>query len=321
VETSKLFTASQANPISWWLLALCLAVLAGSSSNWVLQLVIAISSLLTVFIFREDAPWSKSIRFYIYLAIFVVVFRVIFRIIFNIPIPGAETAFDLPSLEISLGFGPSVSLFGQVSFNALQSGATDGLRLAAIILAIAMATSLANPRRLLKSTPGALYEIASAISVAINLAPQLINSLQRVRRARMLRGRSKGLGAMAGIVIPVLEDAIDGSLSLAASMDARGFGRKGQQSKTEVLLSRLVSLLTIALIAIGSFLLLTSSENQLPAILVLFSGVVSTYFTIKLNSKASLRTRLKPEKWMLPDYVLLFLSTLFVLLALSGWVA
>ncbi len=321
MENSKLLTASMANPISWWVLALSLAILAGSSSSWILQLAISIASLLTVFVFREDAPWSKSIRFYIYLAIFVILARVLFRIIFNIQVPGAETAINLPALEISLGFGPNVTLFGQVGFSALQSGATDGLRLAAIILSIAMASSLANPRRLLKSTPGALYEIASAISVAINLAPQLINSLQRVRKARTLRGRSRGLGAMAGTVIPVLEDAIDGSLSLAASMDARGFGRKGEQTKTQVVASRVVSLMTIVLISVGIFLLLTSSENQLPAILVLSLGVLASYFTIKLNSKASLRTRLKPEKWQFPDYLLLAFSATFLILALSGWVS
>ena len=319
VKKTKTFSASAANPISWWLLAISLAVLAGSSSNWILLMIISVGSLVAVQVFREDAPWSQSVRFYFYLALFVVLTRMVFRVIFNIQDSSTAVAIRLPELEFSLGFGPNVNLFGPVSWQALESGATDGLRLASIILAVAMASSLANPRRLLKSTPGALYEVSSAISVAINLAPQLITSLQRVRKARMLRGRSRGLGAMAGTVIPVLEDAIDGSLALAASMDARGFGRKGEQTKAQILASRLMSLLTILLITLGVFFLLTSSGNQIPAIIVLSLGVLSAYFTIRLNSLASIRTRLKVETWSLVDYVISALSLLLVLLALSGW--
>jgi energy-coupling factor transport system permease protein len=58
---------------------------------------------------------------------------------------------------------------GPVTLQNLAAGAVDGMRLAAIILAVALATILANPRKLLKSLPGALFEVASAISVAFRI--------------------------------------------------------------------------------------------------------------------------------------------------------
>lgn len=315
---AKRFTASGARPLSWWLLAIAMAIAAGVSQNALTQVLVCLLALITILLFREDAPWSRSVRFYLFLAGFVVVTRVLFRIVFNIQNPQESTALDLPGFSINLGFGPAVELFGAVSHEALLGGATDGLRLAAIILSIGMASSLANPRTLLKSTPSALYEIASAISVAINLAPQMISSLQRVRKARSLRGRSKGLGSMAGTVIPVLEDAIDSSLALAASMDSRGFGRRGDLSKSQVLGARLSSLLAVALLAIGSFTLLIGQTEFIGGVLIAF-GLLASFVTVRINSKAQIRTRFDSPTFGVFDIVLVVISVALLISAALGW--
>ena len=315
---AKRLTASGASPLSWWFLAIAMAIVAGVSQNALTQLFICLFALSTILLFREDAPWSRSVRFYLFLAGFVVVARVLFRIVFNIQNPEESTALDLPGFSINLGFGPAVEVFGAVSHEALLGGATDGLRLAAIILSIGMASSLANPRTLLKSTPSALYEIASAISVAINLAPQMISSLQRVRKARSLRGRSKGLGSMAGTVIPVLEDAIDSSLALAASMDSRGFGRRGDLSKSQVLSARLSSLVAVAFLAIGSFTLLIGQTELIGGVLIAF-GLLASFVTVRINSKAQIRTRFESATFGVFDIVLVIISGALLISAVLGW--
>jgi energy-coupling factor transport system permease protein len=256
----------------------------------------------------------------LFLAGFVVIARVLFRIVFNIQNPDDATALDLPGFLVNLGFGPPVELFGAVGVQALTGGATDGLRLAAIILSIGMASSLANPRTLLKSTPSALYEIASAISVAINLAPQMISSLQRVRKARSLRGRSKGLGSMAGTVIPVLEDAIDSSLSLAASMDSRGFGRRGNLSKSQVMGARLSSLLAVGFLSVGSFALLIGQTQTLGVVLIAF-GIIASFATIRINSRSQIRTRFEPVRFQVFDALIFAIAGTLLLGAVLRWFA
>lgn len=315
---AKSITASSASPVSWWLLAITMAIVAGVSQSAFTQIVICAAALVAILIFREEAPWSRSVKFYLFLAGFVVVARVLFRIVFNIQNPEDPIALDLPGFSINLGFGPPVEIFGAVGVQALIGGATDGLRLAAIILSIGMASSLANPRTLLRSTPSALYEIASAISVAINLAPQMISSLQRVRKARSLRGRSKGLGSMAGTVIPVLEDAIDSSLSLAASMDSRGFGRRGNLSKALIVGARLSSLLAVGFLSVGSFALLVG-QTQTMGWLLIAVGIVASFATIRINSKSQIRTRFEPVKFQLFDAVLSALSAVLLVGAFMGW--
>src|SRR5690606_20360509 len=114
-----------------------------------------------------------------------------------------------------------------ISAEALLSGLYDGLRLAAMIVCIGAANALANPKRLLAAVPGALYELGAVLVVSLSVFPQLAESVLRVRRARALRaGAGKGVRGLQGILIPVLTDALDRSLQLAAAMDTRGYGRR-----------------------------------------------------------------------------------------------
>ena len=72
---------------------------------------------------------------------------------------------------------------------AARGGCYDGLRLATMLVCVGAANALANPKRLLRAVPGALYEIGSPSSWSrCRSRPQLAESVQRVRAARRLRG-------------------------------------------------------------------------------------------------------------------------------------
>jgi energy-coupling factor transport system permease protein len=201
---------------------------------------------------------------------------------------------------------------------SMQAALIDGLRLSAIIVAIGLANSLANPRKLLKSTPSALYEIATALSVAINLAPQLIASLQRVRRARGLRGGSQGLGSLRGLVIPVLEDTIEQSLQLAASMDARGFGRKGSRGRSEVMLARVSGFGAVVLSGIGVYVLLAVAGNSGLGLGLIGAALTLGALTVKLSSLRKTRTKFRREPWLAGNWVIVLLAAAIMGCALTG---
>jgi len=315
---AHLLSAQKTNPLTWWLAGLSLAVVASLTGNVFVLVGICVASLLTIRLCRDESPWAQSISFYIKLAAIVVALRVLFRIIFNLGSSTKDALFILPSIDLDFGFGNALKLFGPISQEAFTLALADGFRLAAIILAVGMANSLANPRKLLKSTPGALYEIATAISIAINLAPQLISSLGRVRRARSLRGQSKGIKAITGIVIPVLEDTIDQSMGLAASMSSRGFGRKGNRTNFQIIGARLLAFLAICLIVTGSALLLFSPDQQAVQLTVLLVGLVAAGFSVKLSSARATITRYRKEPWRLGDVIILCVSVLLMVLAFGG---
>ena len=68
---------------------------------------------------------------------------------------------------------------------------TTGSGSAACCAASAPPTRLANPKRTLRVLPGALYELGVAVVISLTVAPQLVESVQRVRRARKLRGGTR----------------------------------------------------------------------------------------------------------------------------------
>lgn len=302
-------SASKLHPATWWLLGLCLAAAASLADSIFMTGLVLAFAIFAMLLLREDAPWSRSIRFYLFLGSFVVMMRVLFRIVFNSSNPSDPIALNLVAINFA-----GIDFLGAVTWVTLQTAVTDGLRLAAIIISIGMANTLANPKRLLKSTPGALYELATSMTVAINLAPQLIESLQRVRRARALRGRSKGISQLSSIVIPVLEDTIDQSLALAASMDSRGFGRRGHLSNSQVVLGRALSLGGILLILIATYFLLATNATAF-AVSLIATGVVALFFTIRLASRRNLRTRFRKQKPRARDALVAFVGIAWIITA------
>ena len=304
-----------------------MALAASLSHNQIFLGALAALSIAVIGIFAAPEKRGPALRIYGLLALAVIVIRLVFRIVFNTADESLETALELPQLNFTI-LGQTTHFFGAVPQLSLIEGLTDGMRLAAIVLGVGMANTVANPRKLLRSTPSALYEVATAAAVAINLAPQLLVSLQRVRKARALRGTSTSLRNLGGLLIPVLEDSIQRSLDLAASMDSRGFGRRGVMSRRTAAISRLASLLGIVGLAIAGYLLLATTVAAWITVLLLLLALSLFYTSVRLSAIHSIRTRLSIEKRGLADYLVLgFSAAVVIALAVnqipgvgtSGW--
>ncbi len=214
------------HPAAWWVWAAGLAVAASRTTNPLLLGLIVTVAATVVASCRTDAPWARAFRSYLWLGLAVVAVRVVADVLLGSR-SGSTVLVTLP--EVRLGdWAAGVRLGGQVTLEGLVAAATDGLRLATVIVCLGAANSLADSRRLLRCVPTSLYEIGTAVVVTLTIAPQLVESVARVRRARTLRaGRTTGRRAVRAVAVPVLADALDRSLALAASMDVRGYGRTG----------------------------------------------------------------------------------------------
>jgi energy-coupling factor transport system permease protein len=136
----------------------------------------------------------------------VVGIRVVFRVVFGGDVDARDTAvlFTLPHIPLP-SWAAGVQLGGPVTLEGTVGAFYDGLQLGTLLCCVGAANTLANPKRALRILPGALYELGVAVVVSLSVAPQLIESVQRVRRARKLRGGATGgFHALRGIVIPVL---------------------------------------------------------------------------------------------------------------------
>ncbi|WP_026274744.1 CbiQ family ECF transporter T component [Salinispora tropica] len=288
------------HPGAWWLWALGLATAASHTTNPLgLTLLVAVTALVVVQR-RGHAPWALAFRMYVWLGVVIVAMRVVFRIIFG----GGQGEYVLIRLpEIPLPeWAAGIRLLGPVAAEQVLGGFYDGLRLATMLICLGAANALANPKRLLKAVPGALYAVGTAVVVALSVAPQLVESVLRVRRARRLRGASgRGMRAFRGVALPVLADALDRSLALAAAMDSRGYGRTeavpaGQRAVTGALvLGGLVG------VCAGTYGLLDTSGPGYLGLPMLLAGLAAAVGGMLLAGRRVRRSRYRPDRWRLAE--------------------
>lgn len=299
------------NALTWWLISLALLLSASITSNSVIQLSIIGFSLLT----SGRSRGLKAIKLYLWLMLVVFSTRLLFAFVFNFDGESTDIAYEFPAILVNLGPLGKFTLLGNLSNAALYSALSQGLKLVAIIASIALANSMANPRKLLKLTPAAFYDFAAALSVAFNLIPQLAQSIERVTKAQRIRNQNRR--NFGTIVVPVLEDALNSSMNLAASMDSRGFGRKPQMSKSITFILRSLNVCALLAIAAASYLLLGISGQPAAAWLLIVIAVLATASNMIIAARLSTRTRVTKLQFKLADYVALVLALGLVLIAIG----
>lgn len=300
----RVILSRELHPGAWWIWALGLAAAAAMTMNpWLLLCIVAVAAIVVEFR-RSDAPWALSFGFYLWFGLLIVVIRVVFRIIFGGAMGTDDPVlFSLPEIplpEVARG----IRLLGDVTLGSVLSGLYDGMRLATIIICVGAANSLANPRQLLASVPPALYEVGTAIVVAMSVFGQLADSVKRVHKARKLRGDpGKGVRAIKRTLIPVLEDALERSMTLAASMDSRGYGRAGDTPTRERWATGTLMILALISLAIGSYAFLDASVPSYLSWPVMIAGLLFAGLAMRFAGRRVRRTRYRPIRWRAGEWL------------------
>src|SRR6202171_4347489 len=130
---------------------------------------------------------------------------------------GTTVLYKLPEQIPALG--------GPYTLEALAFGATGGLTVGAAILAAAPFSLLLASHEVMDALPAPLSRTGAAIAASLNLVPAVAASFVQVTEAQRLRGwRPRGPRSWSEIVVPVVLTSVEGSIQLAESMEARGFG-------------------------------------------------------------------------------------------------
>jgi len=288
------------HPVAWWLWASGLAAAAGATSNPVLLVALIAVAGAVVGARRPVTPWASSYGAFLRIALIVLVVRVLLYVFLG-DAGGSHVLLRIPQLPLPHDWG--VRIGGAVTEEGLVTSLEDGLRLATVLVCIGAANSLASPARLLKVMPGALYEVGVAVGVAVSFAPQAVASLGRVRRARRLRGRrDRGLAALRGMAVPVLEGALERSVDLAAAMDVRGFGRSGDVAVRTRRIAAALTLVGVLAVCAGSYGLLTSGAPFLLGAPLAIGGSAVAVAGFAVGSRVSRRTRYRPDPWTASEW-------------------
>lgn len=284
------------HPGAWWLWGLGLATAASRTTNPLLLLLVGAAVAYVVAARRTDAPWALGFRVYVYLGLVVIALRVLFRMLLDGQY-GEHLLFTLPELPLPEA-AAGIRIGGPVSLEGVLAAVYDGLRLAILLLCVGAANVLANPKRLLKAMPAALHEIGVAVTVALSVAPQLVESGQRVRIARRLRGQvGRRFHVFREIALPVMTDALDRSLLLAAAMDSRGYGRTASVPRRTRLATSALLLGGLMGIGVGTYGLLDSTAPRSLGVPMLLGGLAAGWAGVVLSGRRVVRSRYRPDPW------------------------
>ena len=290
------------HPAAWWIWALGMATAATRTTNPLLLGAIIAVVAFVVSARRGDAPWSSGFRGYVVAALVVIAVRVALRTVLDGQY-GEHVLLHLPELPLPSA-AEGIRIGGPVSLEGLLAAFYDGLRLATLILCIGAANVLANPKRLLKSTPSSLHEIGVSITVALTVAPQLVESARRVRRARMLRGGNPSRRhILRQVVVPVMTDALDRSILLAAAMDARGHGRTVESNPSRRLLSGALVLVGLCGVCVGVYGLLDATTPTALGVPMLVVGGAAAMGGFAIAGRSVRTSRYRPDPWRTAEWL------------------
>lgn len=290
------------HPAAWWLWALALAYSSMRTNDPVLLLTIATVAAVVVGARRGRAPWARAYGLLLKLAIATVVVTMVLQVLLGTRYPG-HTLVTLPAAPLP-GWLGGVSLGGPITGEALLNAFVSGLRLAVLITCFGAANALAHPARLTRILPAALYEVGVAVVVAMTFVPQLAESLVRVRSAQRLRGRAvSGIRGIRGIAVPVLEEALEKAIALAASMDSRGYGRRSQLPAVSRRLSAAGVLIGLGAAVAGTYQVISAGDGHRLGVLLLAAGTALALVAGLVAGRRVQRTRYRPDPWRGPEWL------------------
>ncbi|GAA4285649.1 CbiQ family ECF transporter T component [Georgenia daeguensis] len=293
-------TRGRLHPLGWWAWAGGVAVALTRTTNPVVVVLLAVAVVLVVAVHRDGSPWARAFGAYLVLGGVVITVRLFFYVLVGVD-DASPVVVDLPGVPLP-EWAVGVELLGPVHLSGLLAALYGGLRLAALIVAFGAANALANPKRALRCLPASLHHLGTAVVIAVTVTPQLASAVGRVRRAQRLRGLdARGPRAAAARLLPVLQDALDHALALAASMDSRGYARTTTPGGDR----RVGVALVVALLAavLGTYGLLDGSMPDWSGPTLLAVGAAVAVLASVLAGRRVHRTRYRPDPWRGEEWV------------------
>jgi energy-coupling factor transport system permease protein len=289
------------HPAAWWAWAIGLAMAASRTTNpLLLALVVAVIGYVVAA--RRELGAASPFGAFLRLGLFVIAMRVLFVALLGGGVPGQTVLLNLPQIPLPTG-SSGVRLGGPVTLEGVLAAAYDGARLAAVLACIGAANALASPRRLLRYVPATLYEVGTALVVALTYAPQLVDDARRVRAARRLRGHAgRGPRELARLAVPVLDSALERSLDLAASMESRGYGRSVHRDARSRRKATALTLFGLGGVVAGVYGLLDGGSAPLLGLPLLIAGSAAAAASLAVGARRERRSRYRPDPWAAPEW-------------------
>lgn len=210
---------------------------------------------------------------------------------------GPTTLFTLPTASLP-GWLGGFTLGGRVTAEVVAQHASEGLAIAAFLLCFGVFVSVVETYRVIRLLPRFLFEAGLVVGIALSFVPTLLRTTRDVRDAQRLRGhRFRGPGSWRALVAPVLSGALERSLTLAASMETRGYGRAMPGAHRREGRARVAVLTGLLVMAVGGGLVLASLVAAGAGVAAAGAAIVGVALRALSGTVARTRLRHEPETW------------------------
>jgi len=195
---------------------------------------------------------------------------------------------------------------GPLTLEGFSYGALAALSVLAVLLVAGTFNTAADIYALLRAIPAFLSQAGLVTAIGLAYVPQTILRLREIREAQLLRGyRFRGLRSLLPLAVPLLAGGLDQAISLAESMESRGFSampaggadtRAAAGGGTRLLLA-----LGTAGVALGAFAGIYFRAAPAGGLVLLIAGLAAVAAAIYRLGRQTHHTRYRRETWRRRD--------------------
>jgi len=294
-STARTTTTWHAGVWLVWALAAAACIELAPSPVYV-ALVIGIASV-AVSIHAQPGPYARAFPLLLAVGTLFAVVRMLLTVATT---HGAgDLLFTTPSFGLPQLLG-GFTVGGTVELEVVLQSLAEGFAIVGVMGVFGAFNAVVSHSELVQSTPRAFYEVGLVVVVALAFVPSTLSAIHDVRDADRARtgGRVVRRGRLLRQIVPVLELGLERAVTLAESMDARGFARAGASPRDRAAgWWGVASLLMLG----GAFVALVGRSDIVAATLGL-AGAVGLGAAILLASSGTRRARYRPRRMTLADW-------------------
>ena len=283
--------------LAWlaWALAAVAALQLAPSALYVA--IVVLVAMLVVEVHGRSSRLARTFPFFMTLG---AVFGLARVAIAALTTHGAgRVLVTLPSARLPRALG-GFTVGGSIELEVILRAASEAFVIVAMIAVFGAWNAVVAHDEILQAVPRAFHEIGLIVSVALAFVPSTLVSVRMTREAD--RARTGGVvvrrGRLVRLVVPVLERGMERAVSLAESMDSRGFGHL-PPGPTE---AGSAWFAMGALVALGGAFAALVGRASATANVLGVVGATCTVAAVVLASRSSRRVRYRPRRMTRADW-------------------
>lgn len=278
-----------------WALAAGACVQLAASPVYV-ALVIGIAAL-AVSAHARPGPYARAFPILVSVGVFFAIVRMILTVATTHGL--GHVLFTTPRFALPEMLG-GFTVGGTVELSVMLQSLGEGFAIVGMMAVFGAFNGVVTHSELVQSTPRAFYEVGLIVVVALAFVPSTLAAIGDVRDADRARtgGRAVRRGRLLRQAVPILELGMERAVTLAESMDSRGFGRAGAGPRDHIAgWCGVTSLLALG----GSFVALIGERRTLAAVLGV-GGALGLAAAVALASSGEQRARYRPRRMSPADW-------------------